>query len=59
MVRIEDIYVGMRLRLIDEPHVYGTIQHIGCLGQKNWLKIRLYPSLQLRLIQKPELWETY
>lgn len=59
MVRIEDIYVGMRIRLIDQQHVYGTIHQLGCLGQKNWLKIKLIPSGQLRLIQKPELWERY
>lgn len=59
MVRIEEISVGIRIRLIEHPHVYGTIQQIGCLGQKNWLKVRLIPSGELRLVQKPELWEHY
>lgn len=58
MVKIEDVFVGMRLRFIENPTRQGIVSRIGVLGQKNWFKIKLSTG-QLYLVQKSELWETF
>lgn len=56
MVKIEDVTIGLRLRMIQTPHVKGHVCGLKPLGQKNWFKIQL-DSGSLQLVQKPELWE--
>ncbi len=58
MVKSEDIYIGMKVRLIENYTVQGTISKIGVLGQKKWFKVNLTNG-KLYLVQKPELWESY
>lgn len=56
MVDIQNVHVGLVLRLIEKPYVRGTVYALTPLGQKNWFKIEL-TSGRCELVQKPELWE--
>jgi hypothetical protein len=55
MVKSEELYIGLSVYKIEEPHVQGQVQGIGVLGKPKWFKVMLN-SGQLILVQKPELW---
>lgn len=58
MVKSEDVRIGLKLRMIENHTMQGTVYKLGVLGQKNWFKIHLTNG-RLYLVQKPELWETF
>ncbi len=56
MVKTEEIYIGMKIRMVDNKHVYGTVHSLRPLGQKKWFKVEL-SSGEIRLVQRPEEWQ--
>jgi hypothetical protein len=56
MVKSEELNIGDKVYKIGHKHVYGTIQRLKVLGQKNFFSVQLSTG-QTIVVQKPEEWE--